>query len=499
MRTQSMIACLCLCLLSHFTYADVISTFDLNHGGDREGNCLENYLNHYGFSGGIGLPNSTEYNASVAIDNKRVAVNPIYSLSPANEFDVSLAVLAAEHCRLPFAVKSGGHSAAGYCLSTGIVINLAINLNNVELKPDNKVGGVVSIQAGATWSKVYTITNTTEYLPVGGGCPTVGSGFLLGGGWSFLSRSYGLGCDNILSARLVLANGTAVTVSDTEHSDLFWAVRGGGGGNFGIATSFELQMHRPRSATMLVGQLCWNPFDPVVLDLWTYWLDDYWHNAPDYFDIEPSFLPLNNEPNVTDSRMFCFTVICNGDPTSECGPLVDNIVTTYPPVINSVLDQPFMAWQMNNGNVTDAQEGYLYLTSGILAPGAFTVTYASLLIEALRAAPSKRNLVLFHTGGGKIRSVDTNATAFPWRNVELIIQLKGIWDEPEQEEENVKWVKSTRAIVEPVLSGSYINYIDPYLSDWQKAYYGTNYPRLLTMKHQVDPKGVFSFNQSIGQ
>ena len=301
----------------------------------------------------------------------------------------------------------------------------------------------------------------------------------------------------IISSLLVLANGTLVTVSNDRHSDLFWAIRGGGGGNFGIATSFELQMHRPNSPIMLVGELCWNPFDPVVLDLWTYWLNEYWHNAPNWFDIEPCFLPINQD--YPDPRMFCFTVICNGDPDSECAPLVNHIVDSYPPVLNSVIAQPFMQWQLANVNITDAQEGYLYLTSGILAPGAFTVSLASKLIDALRVAPSLRNLVLFHTGGGKITSIPSNESAFPWRNVELIIQIKGIWEQPEDEEANVAWVKNTRSLVSSALSGSYINYIDPYLAEWQDAYYGHNYDRLLSIKQAVDPRNMFKFNQSIGQ
>jgi FAD/FMN-containing dehydrogenase len=232
-------------------------------------------------------------------------------------------------------------------------------------------------------------------------------------------------------------------------------------------------------------------------------------------DIEPAWLLIAPESSAaetvrhsrqaagtgeasTDPRMFCFTVICNGDPDTECAQYVNPIATKYPPVINSVVSQPFMQWQLANVDVTDAQEGFLYLTSGILPPGALTTEVVSLLIAALKAAPSDRNLVLFHAGGGEIAAVSPTSTAFVHRDLELVIQIKGIWENSEDEEENIAWVKSTRAIVEPLLSGSYINYIDPLLEGWQEAYYGENYARLLDIKRTLDPHNFFRFNQSVG-
>ena len=139
----------------------------------------------------------------------------------------------------------------------------------------------------------------------------------------------------------------------------------------------------------------------------------------------------------------------------------------------------------------------MYLTSGILPPGGLTTDLISQLMDAMRSAPSNKSIVLFHTGGGEIANVGAEETAFVHRNVEVVVQIKSIWDAEADAEVNMNWVKSTRRIVEPYLTGSYVNYIDPYLTDWKEAYYGANYARLLDMKHLVDPFNFFRFNQSI--
>ena len=197
----------------------------------NDSDCVREYLHTHEFLGSTELPNSVEYEDTLSIDNKRVIVNPALVLVPINEKDVSVAVDATRSCGLSFSVLSGGHSAAGYCLSQdGVTLNIRDRMNGVELLADNAIGGTVRVESGALWKHIYDVTNTTDFLPVGGGCTTVGSGFLLGGGWSFLSRSYGLGSDNVISFRMVLANGTIVTASKEENEDIFWTL-GAGGGN----------------------------------------------------------------------------------------------------------------------------------------------------------------------------------------------------------------------------------------------------------------------------
>ena len=207
--------------------SSVVSALTITAEANR---CVSQYLHSRNFRGTIEHPRSEEYEESITIDNKRVVVNPSVVLVPTNENDVTLSIDASQFCDLPFSIMSGGHSAAGYCLSDGgATLNIRDGLNRVELLADNSIGGTVRVESGALWKNIYEVTNTTNYLPIGGGCTTVGSGFLLGGGWSFLSRSYGLGSDNVISFRIVLANGTLVTASKEENTDIFWTLGAGGG------------------------------------------------------------------------------------------------------------------------------------------------------------------------------------------------------------------------------------------------------------------------------
>lgn len=461
--------------------------------------CVLKYLNEHGFRGYAEFPGSSDYNDTVAIDNVRVAAYPDIAIVPSDENDVSVSLLAAQTCDVLFSVRSGGHSAAGYCLSSGGVTLDMKGMNQVKYLSGDAVSGRMFVESGAKWADVYSVAHDTPYVPIGGGCPTVAAGgFLLGGGWSFLSRSYGLGCDNIISLRLVLANGTIITASRIENTDLFWASRGGGGGNFGITLSFVINMPVPRSDVMVVGDLCWEGFqEPLVTNVWSWWLN-YHPISPAWMLLEPSWLPLDN--SAQDPRLFCFTVICNGKPDAECFPEIDPILTQYPPKVNTLAVQSYVDWQVaKDPGVTDPSGRFLYLTSGILPPGALTTALTQKLTAALQESPSVYSLILFHTGGGKITEVSAVDSAFVHRNTELVIQIKAIWENEDEEDVNIEWVKSTRAIVESILSGSYVNYIDSLLPDWQTAYYGDNYDRLLELKHQYDPYNFFSFNQSIGQ
>lgn len=454
--------------------------------------CIAKYLQHATYRGDISLPGSEIYHNTTLIDNKRVIEYPSVVLSPFNDEDVALTILAAQYCDMPYSIVSGGHSAAGYCLSShGVTINLRTHMHRIQLESS----GRIFVESGALWSEIYEVAAETSYVPIGGGCPTVGvAGFLLGGGWSFLSRSYGLGCDNILSATIVLANGTIVTASATHQSEMLWAMCGGGGGNFGVVTSFTLQMHEP-APVMLIGEVCWAPFEePTIHNLWDWWLK-YYPIMPDYMDITPVWLLIDN--NVTDDpRLFCFTITCNNEPDT-CRAVTEPLLEEFPPAMNTLAAQPFIEWQLANIDVTDAQGGFLYLTSGIFGPGVMTTDLIDELTAALHEAPSQKNLILFHIGGGRIAEVNSQATAFPHRSVELMIQIKGIWDDPEEQESNMQWVKNVRRLVEPYLSGSYVNYIDSYLSGWEEAYYGVNYPRLQKLKASLDPANFFHFNQSI--
>jgi len=462
--------------------------------------CVEDFLLKAGYSGESYLPGTQGYKNATGIDNQRVAWKPLVVLAVASPNDITLSINASVACSVSnYSVLSGGHSAAGYSLNeNGIVINLRPHFSDMKYTCSSGSCDTpeMYIEAGARWSEVYTYIQSQQeqVLAIGGGCPQVGiGGFLLGGGFSFLSRSYGLGSDNIVSLQMVLANGSLVECSATQNQDLFWASQGGGGGNFGVVTSFVVSLQRPKADAMLIGEICWPPFDrDVILALWKLWFSK-WKTMPDWLDVDPVWLPITED---ADPRMFCMTVICNNE-NDICAEELQ-VYLDYQPTYNTLAYEPFLDWQLQNVNITSAQEGLLYLTSGFLEEDALTVDTISELMDSMQKAPSTKSLVLFHVGGGAITKKSATETAYVHRSAELLIQLKAIWTDATDTNKNIQWVKDTRQIVAPYLNGSYINYIDRELDNWQEAYYGQNYPRLLAIKKLVDPNNFFHFAQSIG-
>ena len=193
--------------------------------------------------------------------------------------------------------------------------------------------------------------------------------------------------------------------------------------------------------------------------------------------------------------MFCFTVVCNAAAT-KCDDQLAPVLTLQPS-LDTLARVPFLEWQLNNVNVTAAQHDALYLRSGVFARGKLTMDTFERLWDGLRAAPSKRNLVLFHVGGGAIAKVGADETAFPHRECVVVLQIKAIWNLSAEASANMAWVRRVHASVASNLSGAYVNYIDPEQQDWERAYYGDNYPRLQRAKAAFDPTNFFQFRQSI--
>lgn len=226
---------------------------------------------------------SADYAKAISIDNGRTAIQqrPLLVVQPRVDADVPKAIAFAQRFQLAFTVKGGGHSAAGYALNTGgLMLHMARFMTGMSLDAQNEV---VTLQAGAIWDPgmsaavrcasilfirlqcclltVYTYLDAHGFAPVGGGCVTVGvAGFHLGAGFSFISRSYGLGIDNVVSYAAVLANGTQLLLSDTAGpaaQDLWWAMRGAGGGNFAVLTSLTIKVCVRACCLTFLSPLSW--------------------------------------------------------------------------------------------------------------------------------------------------------------------------------------------------------------------------------------------------
>lgn len=449
-------------------------------------------------SGYLLQPGDTGFAESVQIDNGRVDLIPACVVLPRSAEDVAAALRFVRAHQLPLTVKSGGHSAAGYCLNrAGMVLDLSL-LKAVELDRDAQV---LRVQLGARWEDVYDylLSTGTGLIPVGGGCVTVGlAGFLLGGGYSFTSRSYGMGCDNLLSVDLVTPDGVLHHLHDgcssPEEQDLWWACRGGGGGNFGVAVAAELRVHQPRTPRMMISEVTY-PLAAGQDVIGTY--NEWVQTLPNEMAV---YGYLGRQPDAEQQNQlvdaFRITAVYNGA-YAEGVDLLRPMLRQRP-LHATIDDLPLPIWENEFGNSTLVGDRQAYIRSGIVPEGGMTSDVIDIYQSFMADSPSPDSFVVWTHGGGAISDVDPAATAYVHREPGFIYELKSIWTGQADTRRNVEWAYGFGEALRPHFSGAYANYIDPLLTDWPQLYYGGNYERLVSIKKSVDPDGVFTFQQGVG-
>ncbi|REK84709.1 FAD-binding oxidoreductase [Streptomyces inhibens] len=391
--------------------------------------------------------------------------------------DVSEAVLAAGN-RVPLAARSGGHSYVGYSAPHGGLTLDLRRLSAVEVQPD----GTATVGAGAVLRDVYSSLGQANRCLPGGSCFTVGiAGVTLGGGIGVLQRKFGLTCDHLLAAEIVTADGRALTASATRTPDLFWALRGGGGGNFGVVTQFTFATDPAPALTVFVVGF---PAGKVaeVLSAWQPWITaaprELWANLNISGGSPPS----------------CRVAGCFVGPSSTCNPLLDDLVSRSGvlPDRRTVQDRDyFNAMRFFSGKPD--RESFVASSRVLSAPTPDPAALAGLLTGRTGMA------IILDALGGAVADVGVQQTAFPHRTAFATAQIyAGATAASEAE--------VTRSVGEVVaglnsqgIGGGYVNYIDPALPDWAKAYYGPNLERLRSVAHDYDPDNVFDFAQAVSR
>ncbi len=449
-------------------------------------------------SGYVCEPGTPDYLGTLGIDNGRVRLPPALVVRPRSAADIALTISFARDSALPMTVKGGGHSAAGYCLNRGgIVLDLSL-MKAMTLDREQRL---LHVQMGATWEDVYGFlaADGTGLVPVGGGCLTVGlAGFLLGGGYSFLSRSYGLGSDNVVDIDLVTADGRhrhlAADAADDLDRDLFWACRGGGGGNFGVATAMTLRLHKPPTPKLLGGQISYPIANaPGIIEEYNSWIRD----LPDAMAVYGYF---GNDPDPARPGekvpVFRLTPVYNG-------PYADGIELLQPMLRHETVQAQLFAmtlpdWETAMGTSTLVDDRLAYMRSGVLAEGGLDGRFVSTCLEFMASAPSADSFVVLPQGGGAVAKAGPGEGSYAHRAGQHIFEVKSIWRGQQGMRANVEWAYDFGEQLRPGFTGAYLNYIDPLLTGWQDAYYAGNYQRLLDIKHRADPDRFFHFQQAIG-
>ncbi len=405
--------------------------------------------------------------------------------------DVMAAVRSAREEGLDLAIRCGGHSVPGFgTVDDGIVIDMA-EMKNVRIDPVKKVAHV---GGGATWGDLDHATYPFGLGTTGGIISTTGvAGLTLGGGIGYLARGLGLSIDNLLSADVVLADGRQVIASDYEHEDLFWALRGGGG-NFGVVTSMEFQLHDV--GDVFGGPLFYEVDDAVaVMECYRDYIEDAPEELGCFFawQIAPP-LPFVPEDRVGD--LFCAMVTCwNGSiddgekvikPLRDAAEVKAEHVGAMPyPALNSAFD----------GLVPPGMQHYWKADfAAALTDGAIAAH-----VEHGRRTPHMSSTMHLYSINGAVHRVGADETAFGHRDKTFAPVIAGMWPDPADNEANTRWVKEYYADLHPHTGseGGYINFMADDDGDRAPENYGANYDRLTAVKAAYDPANIFHVNQNI--
>ncbi len=428
--------------------------------------------------GALLMQGDMQYDQSRRIWNGMWDKHPALIARCANSDDVRHAVtFAAEHQMLT-AVRGGGHSWPGKSVCDGgMMIDLA-DMNKVTANPTTRrafaQGGSLlgGLDAASLQYGLVTTAGVVSHTGVGG--------FTLGGGFGRLNRKYGLAIDNLVSAELVTADGQIRRVSAEQEPDLFWAIRGGGG-NFGVATEFEFQLH-PFDRNVLSGLIMW-PIDQarVVLDFYQQW----YSGLSDDLYVGPVMLTTPD-----GASLVVMEVVYAGDPAAGEKEL-EPLRRIGKPVEDGVKIQDYMVLQTHEDG-TWAHGVRSYAKNGMASE--FSPELVDALIESF--VPDPRLAFFTHTAGGAVSRIPELATAFPHRNAQTMIAVGGGWMDPAMDDEVIAIARQWFSQLEPFTGGYYSN-IDFDGANSKGENYGPAYERLAKIKGKYDPGNLFRLNRNI--
>jgi FAD/FMN-containing dehydrogenase len=448
------------------------------------------------FRGELLLPTSSGYDAARRIWNGAIDRRPACIARCRGVADVVAAVRFARDHNLEIAVKGGGHNVAGTAMcDDGIVIDLSA-MRAVWVDPGGRTAWV---QGGALWGDVDHETQAHGLATTGGIVGHTGvAGLTLGGGIGFLMRRYGLAVDNLLAAEVVTADGSIEQASADEHPDLFWALRGGGG-NFGVVTSFRFALHH-LGPTVMAGPIFWAAEDTAAV-LRAY--RDFAAEAPDELGSVVRFgtvPPLPGIPEDLHWRPAIAVVCCYAGAVEDGERAVRALRRLGRPLVDLLAPSPYAAFQ---GSIDDTvPHGWHYYWKGTDLAGLSNDIIAVLTDHAYAARSPRSYTAMFHMGGAVAR-VPRDATAYDGRDVAHNVVIDAVWL-PDQAGEyaaaETAWARGFFQALRPHRAhGVYVNFLDADddSSRVRDAYGDQIYRRLAEIKTKYDPDNVFHHNKNI--
>lgn len=435
------------------------------------------------FSGQLLEPGDARYEEARQVHNGLIDKRPALIARCQNTADIVDAVNLARTTGVELSVRGGGHNVAGRAVTDGgLMIDLQA-MKGVHVDPTSRT---VRAQGGLTWREYNRATHAYGLATTGGVISTTGiAGLTLGGGLGWLMPKYGMAIDNLRSVEIVTADGQVRTASRDEEPDLFWAVRGGGG-NFGVVSSFEYQAH-PVS-TVLGGIIAFDlPEAPNVFDFF----HEFTGELPDEVTL---FCALVHAPDGSGHKIVAVPACHCGDLAraendlkplrSLSSPLLDMIGPMPYPVVNTLLDAGFPKGARNYWKSAFFKE---------LSDEAIGI-----MIDAFEKAPSIMSGIVVEHFHGEVTRIGATDTAFPHREPGYNFLVAAEWLEPSEDDVNIAWARDAFAALAPHMAdASYVNYLGDDDADRIRIAYGPNWERLVDVKRHYDPGNLFRLNQNI--
>ena len=445
-----------------------------------------------GLRGTMCMPGEPGYDEARTIWNAMVDRKPAAIVRAAGAADVLLTVRFAREHKLLLAIRGGGHNIAGNAVCDG---GLMLDLSRMKSVRVDPVARTARVEPGVILGEFDREAQAFGLAtPLGINSTTGVAGFTLGGGFGWTSRKLGLTVDNLLAVDVVTADGKLVHANEKENADLFWAVRGGGG-NFGVVTSFEYRLH-PVGPEVLAGLIV-HPFSQAkeVLDGYRRFVASAPDEVTAWVVLRKApplpFLP----PEVHGQEIVVLAVCAIGD-MQKAEKAVAPLRALGKPIADVVGPTPFAGWQT--------------AFDPLLTPGARNYWkshdfkklddgFIQVVLDAVGKLPTPECEIFIGNLGAAVNRVAANATAYPHRDVEFVMNVHTRWRDPAQDQACIAWARQVFDAATPFATGGvYVNFMpEDEMQRVQKGAYGPNFERLAKLKAKYDPTNLFRMNQNI--
>ena len=450
------------------------------------------------FRGALIRETDAGYEEARRVWNDLIDKRPALIARCSGQADVVEAVNFARENGLLTSIRGGGHNVSGSALCDG---GLTIDLSQMRAVRVDQTSQTVHVQGGATLGDVDRETQVFGLAtPLGVVSETGVAGLTLGGGFSHMRRKYGLSIDALVSVDIVTADGRALHASETEHADLFWALRGGGG-NFGVVTSFEFRLFPIGPNVYFTGQFYDIDDAPEVARKWR----DFMEKAPEEISSMTSFWTVPQVdafPKEVQGRRVLLVAALHTGTVEEGEAATAALRAIGKPILDMSGPGPFTVWQagfdpfFSRGPIH--KDFYAYWKAQYLTE--MSDAYIDHIVDVARDLPTAQCLIAqWHLGGAMAR-IPEDATAFGKRNAPYMISFDSSWTDPALTDTVRDWTRTQVDALQPFAAGGgYLNFpgVGENTEDLVKAAYGPNFARLAEIKKRYDPQNLFRVNQNI--